>query len=68
MNALAGGYCRDILPSGLSAEFAKQNAYRVLIEGIESFAALLRVGVGEDDEGKNYATTADGRRYLSARG
>jgi hypothetical protein len=68
LNALAGGYCRDILPSGLSAEFAKQNAYRVLIEGIESFAALLRVGVGEVDEDRNYATTADGRRYLSARG
>jgi hypothetical protein len=39
------------------------------MEGLESFAGLLRGGVAADDDSeRTYAYAADGRRYLSARG
>ena len=46
---------------------ADEGPYRVLLEGLESFAAVLRVGMLEDDETKNYGYTPSGQKYLSAR-
>ena len=61
LRAFAGGYARDsdkVDPS--------DNPYRVLLEPLEAFAALLRVDSPDMDSGANYAYTADGRRYISA--
>jgi len=68
LNALSGGYYREIAKSGqLTAEPAV-NAYRVLMEGIESFAAVLKSARMDEDEPEvNWATTPDGRRYISSR-
>lgn len=64
LRAFAGGYARDA-----TSDAAHEGPYRVLMEGLESFAAMLRgVGLQEDSESRNYAVTPDGRRYLSARG
>jgi hypothetical protein len=69
LNAFAGGYCRDVLRTGELSEFTKTGPHKVLMEGLEAFAGLLRGGVaGDDDSERNYAYAADGRRYLSARG
>ena len=68
LNAFAGGYYREIAKSGqLTAEPAV-NPYRVLLESIESFAAILKSARLDDDEPDvNWAVTADGRRYISSR-
>lgn len=69
LNAFSGGYCRDVLRSGELSEFTKTGPHKVLMEGLEAFAGLLRGGVAtEDDNPRNYAYAPDGRRYLSARG
>lgn len=67
LNALAGGYARPLQARGFGAE-AERGRYRVLMEGIESFAALLAVGVSDEDEeaSANYAYDRQGRRYRSA--
>jgi hypothetical protein len=68
LRALAGGYCRGIDRSGRLLETAEENSYRVLIEGLESFCGLMRVGRGMDgDDERRYAYTPDGRQYTSAR-
>jgi hypothetical protein len=67
LNAFSGGYCRDVLRSGELSEFTKTGPHKVLMEGLEAFAGLLRAGVvADDDSPGNYAYAADGRRYLSA--
>ena len=69
LNAFSGGYCRDVLRTGELSEFTKTGPHKVLMEGLEAFAGLLRSGVApEDDNERNYAYAADGRRYLSAFG
>ena len=67
LNALSGGYCKDVGKNGMLAEFPVPGPYCTLMEGIESFAALLKSSSIRDDEPVNYATTADGRRYISSR-
>lgn len=66
LNALAGGYARAILKGGMLADYAEEGVYRVLMEGLESFAGLLKTGE-PDDERQNfhYATVADGQPYRS---
>lgn len=66
LNALSGGYCRAVLKGGALAEVAEEGVYRVLAEGLESFAGLMRMELEEDGAERNYATTASGQRYLSA--
>ena len=69
LNGFAGGYARALLKGGQLADHAVEGIYRVLLEGVESFAALLRLGLRdeEDEESLHYEYTRDGRRYLSAR-
>jgi hypothetical protein len=68
LNGLAGGYTRS-MKNGVITDTAEDGPYKVLLEGIESFAGLVDAGSLFDDEADmNYATTADGRRYISARG
>ncbi len=65
-NAFAGGYCYPVTKHGTVSEFTDPGAYRVLMEGLESFAALLGSGTMADDSERNYAYASNGRRYLSA--
>ena len=64
LRALLGGFARDV-----DQQEPQANAYRVLMEGLEAFAGLLRGAVvGPDDNEGRVAYTADGRAYRSARG
>ena len=65
LRALSGGYARA-MERGHVSEFAADNAYRVLAEGLEAFAAMARVDRG-DDTTRNYAYTESGQRHLTAR-
>ena len=68
LNAFAGGYCRSVLKGGSLADEAEPGSYRLLMEGIESFAGLLRMGAtDEGDDGRLNAVTAGGTPYHSAR-
>lgn len=67
LNAFAGGYCKDVLKNGQLSEFATEGPYRTLMEGLESFASLLKMGHIGDEQPINWATTSDGRRYISSR-
>lgn len=69
LNGFAGGYSRALLKGGLLAEYAEEGLYRTMLEGIESFAGLMKLGMAEDDQEQElrYDTTATGRRFLSAR-
>lgn len=65
LNAFAGGYARDP-QRGHIADAAGEGIYRTLMEGLESYAALLRVQEAREGEELN-AVTRDGRQYRSAR-
>lgn len=62
LRALTGGYARE-----LEHDTVKDGVYKVLCEGLESFAATLTFGLRDmSDECIRYETTKDGRRYMSA--
>ena len=67
LNGFSGGYARP-LRRGVLSEHAEDGAYRTLFEGLEAFAALMRV-VDRDEPGQSpqWQTTSDGRRYISAK-
>jgi hypothetical protein len=68
LNAFAGAHAFAVDRStGHLLDAPVVGPYRVLMEGIESVAALLELA-GEADEGRAYATTPDGRRFLTSRG
>ncbi|HYM33418.1 MAG TPA: hypothetical protein VEU47_19115 [Candidatus Cybelea sp.] len=65
--AFAGGYARALLKQGGLAEFAEDGPYRVLMEGLESFAgSIASLSTSGSDSAINWRTTADGRKYVSA--
>ena len=61
LRAFAGGYARDIDKAD-----PQDTAYRVLMGGLESFAAMLIGDLQPLDSKPNYAYTGDGRKYISA--
>lgn len=66
LNAFSGGYARAVLKGGLVSEIAEEGTYRLLMEGIESFAGLLQIEATDDENSDRLnATTADGRRFFS---
>ena len=67
LNALAGGYYREIARSGQIMPEPATNPYRVLMEGIESFAAILKSARANEEEDVNWAYTSDGRKFISSR-
>ena len=67
LNALSGGYCRRVTKSGVLSEFPEPSVYRTLMEGLESFAGLMRISEPANDPDLNYAFTSTGRRFISAR-
>lgn len=68
-NGFAGGYCKALLKGGMLAEYAEEGPYRVMLESIESFVGLMKLGMAEDDPDMelNYDYTNAGRKFLSAR-
>jgi hypothetical protein len=67
LNGFSGGYCRGI-KNGVITPTAEDGPYRVLLEGLESFAGLTDAGsLFDEDEGMSYAVTNTGHRYLSAK-
>lgn len=68
-NGFAGGYARALLKGGVLAEYAEEGPYRVIMEAVESFAGLMKLGMatGDEDEDLRYDVTSGGRRFLSAR-
>lgn len=68
-NGFAGGYARALLKGGVLAEYAEEGPYRVIMEAVESFAGLMKLGMATDDDRDDlvYDTTSSGRRFISAR-
>jgi hypothetical protein len=69
LRALSGGYTRALIRGRLQ-DHAEEGPYRLLMEGLESFVAILRSGLAEKDETEDmeqhYATDHLGRRYKTA--
>ncbi len=69
LRALAGGYTRAMIRGRLQ-DAAEEGPYRVLMEGLEAFAAIIRTGATddkEDDAEQNFRYDArTGKRYVSA--
>jgi len=65
--ALAGGYAREMMKNGQLAEYAEDNVYRTLMEGLESFVGLLELGrsTEDDDASSMNARTPGGVPYRS---
>jgi hypothetical protein len=66
LRSFSGGFCRDVMKNGILSEFPLEGPYRILMEGIESLASLLKSGSIGDDQPINYQQTPDGRRYISS--
>lgn len=67
LNAFSGGYCKTVTKNGQLSEFADDGPYKTLMEGLESFASLLKMGHLGDEQPINWQTTSDGRKYISSR-
>jgi hypothetical protein len=69
LRALAGGYTRALVRGRLQ-DFAEEGPYRLLMEGLESFLAIMRAGLAEKDETEDteqpYAIDRFGQRYKTA--
>lgn len=67
-NAFAGGYARAMAKQGILADYAEENVYRTLMEGLECFAGLSKLGTADDDNSQLvYDHLPTGRAYLTAR-
>lgn len=66
LRAFNGGYARQHDKLGQLKADAEDNVYRLLMEGIESVLALAHITDEAGVSSQNYATTPDGRRFLSA--
>jgi hypothetical protein len=68
LNAFLGGYARSVTSGKPVVGEADEGVYKVLMEGLEAFAAINSSAYGETSEdAPTYAMDAQGRRYLSAR-
>ena len=65
LNAFAAGYARAVDKRGVVQDEARQGVYRTLMEGLETFTALMR-GSMLDDSKPNVRVTEGGQRYVSA--
>jgi hypothetical protein len=65
LNAFAAGYARAVDKRGVVQEEAREGVYRTLMEGLEAFTALLKVGTLSDSP-PNVRMTEGGQRYVSA--
>ena len=65
VNAFAAGYARAVDKRGIVQAEAQEGTYRVLMEGLETFTALMKIGTLSDDK-PNVRVTEGGQRYVSA--
>jgi len=63
LNAFSCGYAREITPVGVVKQEARPGIYRTLMEGLEAFASLLKIGMVEDDKHIHYRISSTGVRY-----
>lgn len=69
LNAFASGYSRVVLKQGQLSDYAEEGSYRVLMEGLESYAAHVELGsTSEYGSARFNAMTPEGRPYRSMRG
>ncbi len=66
LNGFAAGYAKEVDRHGMVKEEARPGLYRVLMEGLEAFAGLLKVGISQDHGKPNWQTTPSGQKYISA--
>lgn len=66
LRALSGGYALPMDRDGRLSDFPKNNVYKTVMEAVESVMALTSIAANED-ENIQYATAANGQRFLSAR-
>jgi hypothetical protein len=65
LNGLAAGYARAIDKRGVVQDEARPGVYRTLIEGLETFTALMKIGTLNESI-PNVRMTEGGQRYVSA--
>jgi hypothetical protein len=66
LNGFSGGYSRALNKQGQLADYADDNEYRVILEGLESFVGRLSAGDPDaQDANSNYAIASNGRRYMT---
>lgn len=64
LNGLAAGYAYSVDKRGKLGDEPVPGIYRTLIEGLEAFTGLMKIGMRE--ERLNVRTTEGGQRYVSA--
>jgi hypothetical protein len=69
LKALSGGYARGLDKAGVVQDHPAENDYRMAMEPLEGFVRWFSAlaSTEESRQDVRYATTNDGRRYLSAR-
>lgn len=67
INGLFAGYARGITGAGTLADDPTENAYKILFEPLEAFVSWFGQPARDEDHNIHYATTRDGRRYISSR-
>lgn len=69
LNGFSRGYARRLNDTGILSENPEQNLYSLVMEAVESFVMWFDVvqQQNNDTDGRKYATTADGRRFLTTR-
>jgi hypothetical protein len=65
LNGFAAGYARAVDSRGVVQDEPKTGVYAVLMEGLECFTALMKVG-SLSDSAPNIRYTEGGQRYVSA--
>jgi hypothetical protein len=65
LNAFAAGYARAVDKRGVVQDEAREDVYRVLMEGLETFTAHMNLG-SLSDSPPNIRVTEGGQRYVSA--
>jgi hypothetical protein len=65
LNALAGGFAREVGPHGMVTDAPGEGIYSTLMEGLESCVGMVQTAGVEEVE-RNYAYTATGQRYVTS--
>jgi len=65
LNAMAAGYARAVDKRGVVTEQPTEGLYATLMQGLEAFTGLMRIGTLSDSV-PNYRVTEGGQRYVSA--
>lgn len=68
VNGLSRGYARKVNTGGMLSDNPEDNLYALVCEALEAFVGWFSLaGQNEANDGRQYATAPDGRRYLTTR-